>query len=51
MSSKTRSHQSMVHINPIYSVPDYESVHPQYETLQLVPQHVAHSTPGPECGN
>ena len=48
--SKTRSPQSMVH-NPIYSGPDYESIHPQYETLQLVPHHMAHSTPGAECGN
>ena len=42
----------MVH-NPIYSGSEYESIHPQYETLQLVPQqqHNIMASSTPESGN
>ena len=54
-NSNIRPLQSMVH-NPIYNGPEYESIHPHYETLQLVPQPEQHnitimSSSTPESGN
>ena len=47
-NSQNRMCQSMVH-NPIYSGPEYESIHPQYESMKLVPQQkhtIGEITPG-----
>ena len=40
----------MVH-NPIYSGPEYESIHPQYETLQLSPHQQQTGSSTPECSH
>ena len=40
----------MVH-NPIYSGPEYESIHPPYETLQLVSEQHQTASSTPECSH